>query len=71
MKYSSSYAVDEGKMRCGTYHELSGAELHLIFQQEVSNGMYCSEDLVKDRNIILKWILKKYKQPGWRIRYGD
>jgi hypothetical protein len=71
MNYYSSYTVDEDKMRCGTYRDLSGAELHLIFQQEVPKGMYCSEDLVKDRNIILKWILKKYKQPGWRTRYGD
>ena len=47
MKYSSSYAVDEGKMPCGTYRDLSGAGMLLIFQQEVPNGIYCSEDLVK------------------------
>jgi hypothetical protein len=70
MKYSSSYAVGEGKIRCGTYHDLIGAGMHAIFQQEVPNGMYCSEDLVKERNIVLKWIFKKYRQSGWRTRYG-
>jgi hypothetical protein len=49
MKYSSSYAVCEGKIWCGTYHDLSGAEMHPNFQQEVPNGVYCPEYLVEDR----------------------
>jgi len=52
MKYSSSYAVGEGKIRCDTYYDLSGAGMHPIFQQDVPNGMRCSKDLVKDINII-------------------
>jgi len=71
MKYSSSYVVCECKIRCGTYHDLSGAGIQQIFQQEVPNGMHCSEDQVIDRNILLKWISKKYRQPGWRNRYGN
>ena len=53
MKYPSSYAVDEGKVRCDTYYDLSGAGTHPIFQQDVPNGMHCSKDLVKVINIIL------------------
>jgi len=56
MKYSSSYAVCEGKIRCSTYHDLSGTVMLPIFQQEVPNEMHCSEDQVKDRNILLKRI---------------
>jgi len=70
MKCSSSYAVGEGKIRCDTY-DLSGTGMRPIFQQEFPKAMYRSEDLVKDRNILLKWILKKYRQPGWQTLYGN
>jgi hypothetical protein len=46
------------------YHELGARGMHPKFQQENPNGMYFSEHLVTERNIILKWILKAERQPA-------